>query len=189
MSDLAASPDVTTLFYRAFRAHAHGVALLTYRDPDGEPRGMTATSVCALSADPPLLLVCLNRLTRAHQEVEREGEFGVAILARSQRDLASRCAQPGSEKPLDRWCVSDETSRVPRVRDALCWFGCQAAQLSEYGTHSLCIGRIRQIHVGDGDEPLIYYSGYYQTTAPLRQDMRHPRSYDSLRDDMLAMYA
>ena len=50
-------------FRHAFRQLATTVGILTYLDLEGRPRGMTATSLCALSADPPSMLVCVDRTT------------------------------------------------------------------------------------------------------------------------------
>ena len=49
--------------FRAAMARFPGaVTIVTARDGD-ERRGITATAVCSVSAEPPSLLVCLNKRT------------------------------------------------------------------------------------------------------------------------------
>lgn len=45
-------------FRAAMARHAAGVVVTTW-DAEGRGRGVTATSFCSVSADPPLILVCL----------------------------------------------------------------------------------------------------------------------------------
>lgn len=183
------SSELTGLFYQAFRMHAHGVALLTYRDARGQPRGMTATSVCSVSVTPPQLLACLDRHASARREITRAGAFGIALLTKRHRELARTCARPGLEKPIESWCVPGEVGPAPCVQGALAWFECEVAQVVECATHSVCVGRIRRIRVGESDEPLVYFLGQYHTAATLAPGLQRTRSYDELRDDMFAMYA
>jgi flavin reductase (DIM6/NTAB) family NADH-FMN oxidoreductase RutF len=183
------SSELSALFYRAFRLHAHGVTLVTYRDANGRARGMTATSVCSVSAEPPQLLVCLHRDSTTRREIARERAFGVVLLAADQHELARMCAQPGSDKRIEDWCVADEAGHVRCPPDALASFDCEVAQLVESDTHSLCIGTITRIRLGSGETPLIYSGGQYQTTARVEPYPSPSRLYDELRDDMLVMYS
>lgn len=48
-------------FRRAFETFVTGVTVVTTRDKDGTPRGMTANSSTSVSVDPPLLLVCIGK--------------------------------------------------------------------------------------------------------------------------------
>ena len=55
---------IDTASFRAAMARFPGaVTLVTARTPGGERRGITATAVCSVTADPPSLLVCLNART------------------------------------------------------------------------------------------------------------------------------
>ena len=73
------------LFRQAFRWHVAQVVVLMYLDSEASPCGMTATTMCSLSADPPSLLVCINRESRAHTEITARGRFGVNLSSIDQR--------------------------------------------------------------------------------------------------------
>src|SRR3972149_5639940 len=76
---------------RLMRKWATGVTLVTAMDSNG-PHGMTVSSFTAISLEPPLILVALERGARTHQMVEQVGRFAVAILRAEQRELAKRFA-------------------------------------------------------------------------------------------------
>ena len=109
--DEAHAPDLTDgaeLFRQAFRRHATTVVIVTYFDGTGRACGMTATSMCSLSASPPSLMVCINRASRAHAEITDAGAYGVNLLSVGQRSVALHCSRPGSDKRLrDDWLVPE----------------------------------------------------------------------------------
>jgi flavin reductase (DIM6/NTAB) family NADH-FMN oxidoreductase RutF len=76
------------LFRQAFRRHAQTVVIVTYFDGAGRACGMTATSMCSLSASPPSLLVSIGRASRAHAEITERGRYGVNLLSVGQRSVA-----------------------------------------------------------------------------------------------------
>src|SRR5262245_62091681 len=56
---------------------------------DGEIRAMTANSFTSLSLDPPLVLFCLGKDTKAGLLIHDSPGFAVSILSSDQRDLSS----------------------------------------------------------------------------------------------------
>lgn len=152
------------LFRRAFRRHAATVTVVTYRDATGSPRGMTATSVTALSADPPSLLVCIDRATRTHEEVMHERRFGVDLLSVHQRKISVHCARPGADKRLhDAWLAPDASPGAPpRLARAVAHLECTIESALDAFTHTVVVGRIRSIWLNPLDPtPLLYHEGDY----------------------------
>ena len=58
-------------------------------DVEGEIRAMTANSFTSLSLDPPLVLFCLGKDTKAGRHIHSAPGFSVSILREDQRDLSS----------------------------------------------------------------------------------------------------
>ncbi len=166
--------DVDPLaFRRAFRRHASTVVVVTYLDQLGAPRGMTATSMVALSADPPSLLVCIDRATRTHEEVMRTREFGVDLLSTSQRRIGVHCAQRGTEKTLrPAWLATDaHPSTSPRLAKSIAHVDCTIETALDVFTHTIVVGRIGSIWVNpEMPDPLLYHDGAYARLAE-RQDL------------------
>src|SRR5260370_8529806 len=48
---------------------------------DNEANGLTATAVCSVTADPPQVLVCVNREASAHSVLARSRRFVVNFLS------------------------------------------------------------------------------------------------------------
>ena len=62
-------------FKKAMRHCAGAVALVTVGTEPGRRTGLTVTSACSLSDDPPSLLVCVNRNASAHATIREEAIF------------------------------------------------------------------------------------------------------------------
>ena len=71
-------------FKAAMRHFPTGVTVVT-SVRDGEPRGVTVTAFASVSADPPLVLICINREARSYLYISASKVFCVNLLAGDQR--------------------------------------------------------------------------------------------------------
>ena len=152
-------------FRLGMRRLASGVSLIATRH-EGEPHGLLATSVTSLSAEPPSLLVCINRSAQGHGPLHRSGIFAVNVLARHHRDLAESFAS--SSRRHERFRVGEwaEGTGAPVLVDALTSFECRIDRAIDYGTHTIVIGIIDRVRLGEGDtEPLLYFDGAFGLLA------------------------
>ena len=78
-------------FKQGMRCLAAGVTIVTTVH-DGVRGGLTATAVTSLSADPPQVLVCVNRTANAHDLIHRGSLLCVNVLCHGHKDLAARFA-------------------------------------------------------------------------------------------------
>ena len=76
-------------FKGAMREVAGAVAIVTTGDAACR-RGLTATALCSLSADPPSILVCISKETATHEMIVRNGTFCVNMTASEHTQLALR---------------------------------------------------------------------------------------------------
>ncbi|WP_330330988.1 flavin reductase family protein [Streptomyces sp. NBC_00536] len=138
-------------------------------------RGMTATAVCSLCAEPPSLVVCLNQQTGTYRQLRENGLFSVNVLADRDVHLAQTFAGQHGLAGADRFTTGDWAPGrlgVPVLGSALAAFECRVVQTVEYGTHCLLIGNIETIHQptihqltvnppdedGRTEQPLVYHS-------------------------------
>ena len=152
------------LFRQAFRRWATTVVVVTYHDDDDRPVGMTATSMSSLSADPPSLLVCINRTARAHPIITRRGAFGVDMLSIDQRPIADHCSASGRDKLLrEAWLAPDDGShRSPRLTESLAHLDCVLDRSYEAFSHTILVGLIRAAWINPVEAaPLLYHGGVY----------------------------
>ena len=76
---------------------ATGVTVVTSLS-DGEPVGMTCQSFSSVSLDPPLVMFCPAKTSRAWPSMRRSGFFCVNFLAADQRHISNGMATKGTEK-------------------------------------------------------------------------------------------
>jgi len=91
---MAVDGDTFRALMRQFPA---GVTIVTF-DDDGTLGGLTVSSFCSLSLEPPLVLVCIDRGVASHDAIARAGKFGVSVCAADQGGLAWDFANPEKDK-------------------------------------------------------------------------------------------
>jgi 3-hydroxy-9,10-secoandrosta-1,3,5(10)-triene-9,17-dione monooxygenase reductase component len=155
---MEAAPD-PELFREVFGRFATGVAVITSSGPTGTG-GMTANALCSLSLEPLLALVCFENEARTLPIVRDAGRFAVNVLSAEQEDLAGVFASklPEAEK-LDN--VGHRFyDGLPIIDGTLAWATCELRELIAGGDHTIAIGEVTGLGLGNG-RPLLWYSGRY----------------------------
>jgi flavin reductase (DIM6/NTAB) family NADH-FMN oxidoreductase RutF len=153
-------------FKQGMRKLAAGVNVVTVLE-EGYAQGLTATAVCSLSAEPPHLLVCVNSSASAHGAIHRAGAFGLNILCVDQENIARRFGGMDEGDRAHRFDVGRWTAGVtgaPLLEDALSAFDCLVVREISAATHSIFIGRVLDVRVGQGT-PLVFHDGVFTETA------------------------
>jgi 3-hydroxy-9,10-secoandrosta-1,3,5(10)-triene-9,17-dione monooxygenase reductase component len=160
---MATEPD-PELFREVFGRFATGVAVITSAGPAGAG-GLTANALCSLSLDPLLALVCFENRARTLPIVREAGRFAVNVLAADQESLAAVFASKMPEAEKLEGVEHRFEDGVPVINGSLAWATCQLEELIAGGDHTIAIGRVMAMGLGQGD-PLLWYSGRYH---PLRR--------------------
>lgn len=128
----------------------------------------TVSAMCSVSADPPLVIVCINRRSPAAAAVAANGAFTVNVLAEEHADVCDSFAGRGP-RPYDFACGDWATSAngAPVLRDAIAAFECTVASAYDEGTHTVFVGRVARSRHREG-VPLIHHARAYRRPAPLR---------------------
>lgn len=125
-------------FRAALGSVAASVNVITMWDEGHRPCGMTATAFASVSADPLLVLVCINRATRTYDHVAAAGRFGVNVLGSAAHEISDYCSRPGSDKLLDEdWLADTGTWHCPALSGALAFLDCQIDQEVQAATESV----------------------------------------------------
>jgi len=135
---------------------------------DGAPKGFTANAFASVSADPAMILICVNRQARSHPLIAAAGHFCVNILRLDQQHIAERFASHSGGDPFESIAYRIDRSGSPVFDDALAYFDCELAQEHAVGTHTIFIGNVLASVARDGS-PLGYFNGAYrdfQCTTP-----------------------
>lgn len=136
---------------------ASGVTVVTTRDDSGRPFGFTASAFSALSLDPPLVLVCLERRAESFPVFEVAASFGVSMLAAGQAPLALKFATRGADKFAGSPVVDGPVTGMPLVTTAIAHVECRVHERLDGGDHIILVGRVVRAAVIEGS-PLVHYN-------------------------------
>jgi flavin reductase (DIM6/NTAB) family NADH-FMN oxidoreductase RutF len=160
------------------RSLAHAVNVITAAH-DGRRYGMTATAVCSATAEPPTVLVCLNKNSATHAGVLRSKAFCVNVLRAEDSEVSNLFS--GAQSGEGRF-KAREWSRLatgsPVLVDALVSFDCRVVKKLAHGTHTIFLGQVEQVLFGKKGRPLLYSDGQYSKLVSLAQGEPLPEGLD-----------
>lgn len=147
-------------FRKVLGQFATGVTIVTTRDEEGNPQGLTANAFTSVSIDPPLVLVSIATKADSHEHLSNAGFFCVNILGEEHEELSNKFAKHGDDK-FTGVIHDDVHTGAPVLDDAIAWIDCQVHKVYEGGDHNLFLGRVVGLH-HRGGRPLLFYDGKYQ---------------------------
>ena len=159
VSDLNAANQHTAsgaAFIAAMASAAFGVSIVT-TDGHAGRFGLTVSAVSSVSAEPPLLLACINRKNLIEAAITKNQRFVVNFLSSDQAALAQTFAgRPSQGASYDfaaaKW---NEVYGIPLLQGAAANFFCDLESYVDAGTHRIFIGRA--VHaMCSGTSPLVY---------------------------------
>src|ERR671915_2079670 len=124
-------------FRAGMRSLAGAVNIITSSHA-GHRYGMTATAVCSATAEPPTVLVCINKLATTHGAVAKSKAFCVNVLRAEDWELSTSFS--GALSGEARFKSRDWTRLAtgsPGLIDALGSFDCRVGKQMAHGTHTI----------------------------------------------------
>lgn len=154
-------------FLQAMAALASGVCVVSTSDEFGNRLGATVTAVSSVSAEPPLVLVCLNVRSGVLVPLRDGAPFAVQILSDGGDDVARRFAGVGHEK-FDGVPSALSRTGVPFLLEhTLVVVECEPSRLVEAGDHAVVIGAVTDVrHVDDHGGALIHFRRAMRVLTP-----------------------
>jgi len=152
-------PASTSAFKSVMRHFPTGVTVVTSLR-EGEPRGITLNAFASVSADPPTVLICVNREARSYLYISESRIFCANLLAAEQIDLARRFSGMMREHQFDDIGYDTAVTGAPVLRNALGYFDCEVVHEHHAGSHSIFVGTAVACNAREGT-PLGYYNGSF----------------------------
>ena len=145
----------------------------------GHRYGMTATAVCSASAEPPTVLACINKLATTHNAVAKAKAFCVNVLRAEDWELSTTFSggQSGENRFKSRNWTRLATGS-PVLIDSLVSFDCHVVKTLAHGSHTIFLGEVEQILIGQKGKPLLYSDGQYAKLASLTLGEPLPEGLD-----------
>ena len=153
-----ALPTVTPAEYvEAIAQHVSSVCVIT-TEVGGERFGLTATAVSSVSAEPPRLLVCINRTGTTHDRSLEAGVCCVNVLSEHQDLVAMVFAGMGGARE-DRFATGEWSvlkTGAPALEGAAAVFDCRLGERMDQSTHSVLFGDVVAARHQKGQDTLLY---------------------------------
>ena len=127
---------------------------------DGKWHGMTASSFSSVSAEPPLVSVCLLKGIYTHDLIADSKVFGINILAADQTEVGKVFAgmRPDVDDRFDGVAAHTEQTGVPLFDHALAWLDCRVVHEYDGGDHTIFVGEVLAAATPRIAAPLLYHS-------------------------------
>ena len=142
-----------------------GVTVVTTFDREGSVCGLTCNAFMSVSADPPLVLVSVDKRSNTLPALQEVRRFVVNFLAAGREELAMLCASKRTDKFVAvKWRASTHEGLPILHEDSVAYVCCDVVQEIEAGDHVLLLGHVRDMSPPQpGAVPLLYFKQMFDT--------------------------
>ncbi len=120
---------------------------------------MTVNSFTSVSAEPPLVLVCIDRSCSLLTRFQSSPYYGINVLSSAQQELSVRFAQTADPR-FEGVAWHSGSNGVPLLDHALAHFECRTLQQIDAGDHVILLGEVIDCRCSPG-KPLLYHGSRY----------------------------
>lgn len=156
---MAVEADGFRAFFGSFPT---AVSVVTATGKDGVPRGLTCTAITAVSASPPLMLVCVDERSTSLHALEEAGGFAVNVLAEGGSEVSDRFASRSDDKFSGlSWAPSTVACGAPVLTSSvLATAECSVTRQFTEGDHRIFVGLVLRTSVFPR-RPLLHHRRVY----------------------------
>ncbi len=158
-SELEPLTHVSPEDFKEGMAVLSGAVNIVTTDGPGGRAGLTASAVCSVTAEPPTLLVCVNRGSSAAPAFLQNDAICVNTVGPDHTGLAMLF---GGKTPMeDRFATADWTegpSGAPVLGGSVASFDCKVTSRNVVGSHEVLFCEIIDITRTQGTPGLVYFA-------------------------------
>lgn len=150
----------------AFGQFATGVTVVTTRDKNGNPIGLTANSFASVSLEPALVSWCVDKSSTRFSEFAEAEYYSISVLMEEQEEVSNLFASRSwDDTVFDDVEWYEGHNGVPQLPNCAARFHCKTEHLYEGGDHLIIVGAVEEY---DNDEeyadqaPLLFLQGKYR---------------------------
>ena len=150
-------------FWQVLGQRPLGVCVVAARDRNG-PRGFLGLSAAHVCADPPTMLVSVNRTTSALETLLAANHFAVSVLPRGAEAIAEFFAGRGELKGGERFKSAEWTTiqtGAPVFKQAVGALDCIVTDVLQRGTVVVAFGLVVGFSLNLTGDPLVAFRGRY----------------------------
>ena len=157
-------------FWGAVGQRALGASVVTATGADG-PAGFLGLSTAHVCADPPTMLVSIDKRTSALAAVLESRHFAINYLAADQQAIADSFGGKGAARGAERFAAGSWGSLAtgaPVLADAAGAIDCTLEETIERFGVVIALGRVVDFALSER-APLIVLRGKYVSAAPMTE--------------------
>ncbi|SDQ70093.1 flavin reductase family protein [Thermostaphylospora chromogena] len=127
---------------------------------EGKPVGFTCQSFCALSLEPPLVLLCLQKTSTTWPKIRRSGRLAINVLGEHQQAIGRRFGRTG----IDRFAGVEwrpSPAGMPLLSGTLAWLECRLTEEIDAGDHTIAVAAVDELGTGPAQQPLLFFQGRF----------------------------
>lgn len=140
---------------------ASGVTIVTTKGEDRVVRGMTVSAFSSLSLEPPLCLICIDKMASLHDQLRQDTHFAINILAQDQEAVSRQFASKGLEDRFKGVPLKEGRTGAPLIEGAVACIECRVVNSYPGGDHTIFVGEVVSACTTESG-PLIYFRGKYE---------------------------
>jgi flavin reductase (DIM6/NTAB) family NADH-FMN oxidoreductase RutF len=121
-----------------------------------EPVGLAVSAFVSVSLDPPLMAICIDRMSRTWSRLSRVPSIGVSVIAENQAWLGRQLAQ----RDGDRFAGADFEKRPSGalfLAGSVARFETQIEETYPGGDHDIVLLRVADHEVSPEFKPLVWH--------------------------------
>lgn len=139
---------------------ATGVTVITTKDNEGAPQGLTANAFMSLSLNPPLVIISVDKGATCYNCFAKGNGYTVNFLSENQEEISKRFATKGIDKFAGLgWREGGNGAAI--IDGVLGHVECRITQSYDGGDHTIVVGEILNV-AATGERPLLFFKGKYQ---------------------------
>jgi len=146
-------------FRQALGHFASSVTVVTAATAGVGKSGITVTAFSSLSLEPPLILVCLDKRAKLHDQLGKGGFFAVHVLSEGQELISRRFAVSEGDQ-FAGLAYTTGVSGAPLLDACLAVIECRITDLLPGGDHTIFVAEVESSVIREG-KPLLYFRGGY----------------------------
>lgn len=158
------SQHFTRELRNALGCFATGITVITTRDAEGQPVGLTVNSFNSVSLDPPLVVWSLGLQTKVRPVFEACAHYAINVLAEDQIHLSHRFASRDPDK-FAGLHITDGIDGVPLLDGCCARFECRNTVRHPGGDHLVFLSEVMRFGASERP-PLVFHAGHYRRLAP-----------------------
>lgn len=140
-----------------------GVTVVT-SEIAGKAVGFTASAFSSVSAEPPLVLVCLAKSALSHAGFEQAEQWAINIVGIDQTEVALRFARSGTDKFAGGGFTRGAKGQLI-LSGATAALECRSFAKYDGGDHTILVGLVESVEFGGSTATVYAARGFNELVA------------------------